>query len=67
MQKIHFPQRLKSARQMRGLSLRNLTNLLKNKISRQSISQYENGAMFTSRENLLLLCDALNVSLDYFN
>jgi len=52
---------------MRGLSLRNLTDLLKNKISRQSISQYENGAMFPSRENLLLLCEALDVSLEYFN
>ena len=52
---------------MRALSLRDLTTLLKNKISRQSISQYENGGMLPTRKNLLLLCDALNVSLDYFN
>ena len=67
MQKANFPQRLKSLRQMRGLSLRNLTDLLANKISRQSISQYETGGMFPTRENLLLLCEALEVSTDYFN
>jgi len=67
MHKQHFPQRLKSARQMRGLSLRDLTQLLENKISRQSISQYENGGMFPTRKSLLLLCEALNVSLEYFN
>lgn len=67
MQQIHFQNRLKSARQLKGLSLRDLTTLLNNKISRQSISQYENGAMKPTRKNLLLLCEALGVSLEYFN
>lgn len=52
---------------MRGLSLREISQLLTNKISRQSISQYENGKMFPTRDNLLLLCEVLNVSLEYFN
>ena len=67
MKKEYFPQRLKSARQMKGLSLRDLSDLMSNQISRQSISQYEKGAMFPTRGNLLLLCEALDVSLDYFN
>jgi len=67
MQPNHFPTRLKSARQQAGLSLRDLTTRLNNKISRQSISQYENGAMRPSHTNLLRLCAALNVSVEYFN
>lgn len=67
MQQNHFPTRLKSARQQAGLSLRDLTTRLNNKISRQSISQYENGAMRPSHTNLLRLCAALGVSIEYFN
>ena len=67
MQPNHFPTRLKSARQQAGLSLRDLTTRLNNKISRQSISQYENGAMGPSHTNLLRLCAALGVSIEYFN
>ncbi len=67
MQSQHFPIRLKSARQQAGLSLRDLTTRLNNKISRQSISQYENGAMRPSHTNLLRLCEALGVSIEYFN
>lgn len=63
----NFAARLKSARQLRGLSLRQLCDRLDNKISRQSISQYENGAMHPSRENLLLICEVLELSPEYFN
>lgn len=67
MKKEYFPARLKSARQMRGLSLRELTELTNGQISRQSISQYENGAMLPTRENLLQLCLALNLTPEFFN
>ena len=67
MIKEYFPARLKSARQMRGLSLRELTELTNGKISRQSISQYENGAMLPTRESLLQLCLALDLTPEFFN
>lgn len=67
MQPHHFSNRLKSARQQADLSLRDLTTRLNNKISRQSISQYENGAMRPNHTNLLRLCEALGVSIEYFN
>ena len=50
MQPQLFPSRLKSARQLKGLSLRDLVRLLDKKISRQSISQYENGVMQTEEQ-----------------
>lgn len=67
MQAQAFPNRLKSVRQLRGLSLRGLVDKLNNKISRQSISQYENGITKPNQEKLLLLCKALDISPDYFN
>lgn len=67
MTKEHFPERLKSARQMRGLSLRELTELTNGQISRQAISQYENGAMRPTHDNLLHLCNALNITPEFFN
>ncbi len=63
----NFSSRLKSARQLRGLSLRQLCDRLDNKISRQAISQYENGRMKPSGENLLLICEVLDISPEYFN
>jgi len=67
MIKEYFPERLKSARQMKGLSLRELTDLTDGQISRQAISQYENGAMLPTRDNLLHLCKALNITPEFFN
>ncbi|MEM6318963.1 MAG: XRE family transcriptional regulator [Bacteroidota bacterium] len=67
MIKEYFPERLKSARQMRGLSLRELVDLTSGKVSRQSISQYENGAMLPTRDNMLHLCEALEVTPEFFN
>jgi len=66
MQLQILPNRLKSARQLRGLSLRELSTKLENKISRQLISKYENGVTAPNHKNLLLLCEALELSLDYF-
>ncbi len=66
MQLQTFPNRLKSARQLRGLSLRELSTKLDNKISRQLISKYENGVTAPNSKNLALLCEALELSLDYF-
>jgi Zn-dependent peptidase ImmA (M78 family)/transcriptional regulator with XRE-family HTH domain len=62
----NFPARLKSARLMNGYAIQDVVNLLDRKISKQAISQYENGVMKPSAENMLLLCNALGVRPDYF-
>ena len=41
--KILFGQRIKSARIMAGLSLRELSNLLEGQVSHNAISKYERG------------------------
>lgn len=61
-----FPQRLKSARLMRGLSMDNLCEQMKNAVSKQSISKYENGKMMPDSTTLIALSQALNVNVDYF-
>jgi len=63
----YFPQRLKSARQMQGLSTRDLAELTDGKVSRQAINQYEKGGMLPSREKLLILCQALQITPEFFN
>lgn len=63
---IQFGQRLKAARIMAGLSMDRLVDKLDKKLSKQAISKYENNLMMPDSTNLILLADALNVSLDYF-
>lgn len=61
-----FSRRLKSARLMRGLSMDSLCERMKNAVSKQSISKYENGKMMPDSTTLIALSQALNVSVDFF-
>lgn len=61
-----FSRRLKSARLMRGLSMDDLCERMRNAVSKQSISKYENGKMMPDSTTLIALSQALNVSVDFF-
>lgn len=61
-----FSQRLINARKIRCLSQRDLSKLLEGKISPTAIAKYEKGLMMPSSNVLILLSNALNMSLDYF-
>lgn len=64
---IHFPERLKSARKMRGWSLEDLAqNLREIKLSVQALSKYETGQLLIPEETLYHLARALGVKPDYF-
>ncbi|MCP3385934.1 XRE family transcriptional regulator [Bradyrhizobium sp. CCGUVB4N] len=60
-----FGERLKLARKRAGLSLRELSARLQNRVSAQAIGKYEAGQMFPSSSVLVALGDALNVDLDF--
>ncbi|MGD1892997.1 MAG: helix-turn-helix domain-containing protein [Cyclobacteriaceae bacterium] len=62
----YFPQRLKSARLMNGLSLQALADRMHNRITKQALSKYEQGQMMPSSEIVGLLSEALQVRPDYF-
>ena len=64
--KILFGQRIKSARIMAGLSLRELSNLLEGLVSHNAISKYERGEMLPDSKILIALAKVLNVKTDYF-
>lgn len=61
-----FPQRLKSARKMAGLSMDGLVDKLNNIVSKSAIGKYEKGLMLPESDKLLALAKALNVTTDYF-
>lgn len=61
-----FSQRLINARKIRCLSQRDLSRLLDGKISPTAIAKYEKGLMMPSSNTLILLSNALNMSIDYF-
>lgn len=63
------PEQLKSARRLRALSLRELSEALKEndfEISKQAISKYENATALPSAEVLEHLATALSVPVKYF-
>lgn len=60
-----FGERLKLARLKEGLSLGALVDKIDKKVSKQAISKYERGEMMPSSDVLILLLDALKVSLDF--
>ena len=62
----NFPQRLKMARTMKGWSMRELSEQLDGKLSKQAIGKYENGDMEPEHTSLLALCEVLDVRLDFF-
>lgn len=61
-----FPQRLKAARLMAGLSLRKLADRLEGQLSYQAINKYEKGELSPSSSVLIALAKALSVDIDYF-
>jgi len=64
-QKI-FGLRLKSARLMNGLSLQGLADKIENRVTKQSLSKYEQGQVIPDSAMLGILSDALQVRPDYF-
>lgn len=61
-----FPQRLKSARIMKGLSLQDLADLMEPTISRQALHKYESGALKPNGKIIINLSKVLGVKPDYF-
>lgn len=61
-----FSERLKNARKIRCLSQRELCASLHGKLSPTAISKYEKGQMMPSSSVLIMLANALEMSLDYF-
>ncbi len=61
-----FGNRLKSARKMAGLSLQQLSDGLKNKVSKQALNKYEMGAMNPTTEVLISISKFLKIKPDYF-
>ncbi|MEO8403286.1 MAG: XRE family transcriptional regulator [Chitinophagaceae bacterium] len=64
--KTLFSERFKSARLMKGYSLQDLETVLEKKVSRQALHKYEKGEVIPDSEMLGHLCNALEVSPDYF-
>jgi Zn-dependent peptidase ImmA (M78 family) len=60
-----FGDRLRLARKRAGLSLRDLSDRLDNKVSAQAISKYEANAITPSSGVLVALAKELDVSLDF--
>ena len=61
-----FSTRLKLARKMAGMSLQDLSDALNNKVTKQSLSKYEQGEMNPTSEVLLAIANVLNLKPDYF-
>ncbi len=64
--KAIFSQRLAQARKMRGLSLRELANLLGARVSYNALHRYELGDMLPSSNVLVALCETLKEPADFF-
>lgn len=65
MEPASFAGRLKSARAMAGLSLQGLADRIGNRVTRQSLHQYEQGGFLPDSQMLGLLCKALEVQPDF--
>lgn len=64
--KAQVGNRIKSARLLAGLSLRELANALDGIVSHNAISKYEKGEMMPDSKVLIALSKALDVKTDYF-
>ena len=58
-----YSERIKTLRIKHNYSQQRLADLLN--VNKQTVSQYERGVRFPSKENLEALCDVFNVSSDY--
>lgn len=61
-----FPDKLKTARLMRGLSLEALSIRMEGRVSKQALSKYETGKMQPSESVLERLAEALQLPVGYF-
>ena len=61
-----FSRRLRQARMMKGLSLRDLVKALKKTISHNALAKYESGVMMPGSDVLGQLADALEQPPDFF-
>ena len=61
-----LPRRLKQARSMLGMSLRNLADATGGKVSHNAIARYEKGEMAPGSDALIALARALSQPLDFF-
>lgn len=64
--KAQVGHRIKSARMLAGLSLRELSKALNGIVSHNAISKYEKGEMMPDSNVLIALSKALDVKTDYF-
>jgi Zn-dependent peptidase ImmA (M78 family)/DNA-binding XRE family transcriptional regulator len=64
--KAQIGNRIKSARLLAGLSLRELANALDGIVSHNAISKYEKGEMMPDSKVLIALSKALSVKTEYF-
>lgn len=64
--KSHVGSRIKSARMLAGLSLRELSVSLNGIVTHTAISKYEKGMMMPDSKILIALSNALDVKTDYF-
>jgi Zn-dependent peptidase ImmA (M78 family) len=62
----YFPERLKAARKMKGFSLQDLSDAVKNKWNKQLLNRLETGEAKPDSEMLSTFCKALDVTNDYF-
>lgn len=63
---MQIGKRIKSARTLKGLSLRALSDALNGIVSHNAISKYEKGEMIPDSKVLIALSSILNVKTDYF-
>lgn len=63
--KAIFGKRLKSAREMKGLSMADLAGEMQDIVSRQAIYKYEAGKMLPDSTVLIKLAEVLGVNVDY--
>lgn len=61
-----FGERLRLARKMAGLSLRDLSDEIGGVVSAQAIGKYERDEMMPNSTVLIELCRVLNVGMDFF-
>jgi Zn-dependent peptidase ImmA (M78 family)/transcriptional regulator with XRE-family HTH domain len=64
--KTEFGNRIKSARLLAGLSLRELASLLEGRVSHTAINKFEKGELMPDAKVLTALARLLNVNTDYF-
>jgi len=63
---LHFAERFKSARKMKGWSLQDLADNISISITKQALSKYEQDEAKPSSDILIALSKALDVKPDYF-